>query len=161
MSAKLGPQGHHQARPWLPMNPHSHLNPVPGDTYYWTLTTPQIPQPTNSTISLYDISPSTTWKKLLCQPNIQTDSAGRLLRGVLSVTNTDPPLPSHERPVPPAPASPQFLELTQPLPAAYNIFVDGGWTTTHADFNTAFQEQRDPMNHQGTAGIAIVPTGPD
>ena len=28
------PHGHHQARPWLPMNPHSHLNSVPGDTYY-------------------------------------------------------------------------------------------------------------------------------
>ena len=26
-------QGHHYVRPWLPMNPHSHLNPVPGDMY--------------------------------------------------------------------------------------------------------------------------------
>ena len=30
------PNGQHHARPWFPMNPHSHLNPVPGDTYYWT-----------------------------------------------------------------------------------------------------------------------------
>ena len=128
------------------MNLHSHLNPVPGDTYYWTPMTPQMPQPANSSISLYDVSPTTTWKKILCQPSIQTDPAGRLLRRVLSITNTDPPVPLHERPAPPASTRPQLPELTQPLPTAYNIFVDGGWTTTQADFHTAFQEQRDPTN---------------
>ena len=143
------------------MNPHSHLNPVPGDTYYWTPMTPQTPQPANSPISLHDVSPTTTWKKVLCQPNIQADSTGRLLRRILSITNTEPPVPLHERPAPPASTRPQLPELTQPLPTAYNIFVDGGWTTTQADFHTAFQEQRDPTNRQGSAGIAIVPTGPD
>jgi len=29
------PHGTQYARPWLTMNPHSHLNPVPDDTYYW------------------------------------------------------------------------------------------------------------------------------
>ena len=41
------------------------------------------------------------------------------------------------------------------------IYVDGGWDTVNADFTTAFQEQRDPTNRRGSAGIAIVPTGPD
>ena len=107
-----GPHGHQQARPWFPMNPHSHLNPVPGDTYYWTPMTPQMSQTASSTISLYDISPSTTWKKLLFQPSIQTDHAGRLLRRVLSVINTDPPSPPCARPAPLAPASPILLERT-------------------------------------------------
>jgi hypothetical protein len=53
------------------------------------------------------------------------------------------------------------VELTQPPPTAYTIYVDGGWDTVNADFNTAFQEQRDPTNRRGSAGIAIVPTGPD
>ena len=143
------------------MNPHSYLNPVPGDTYYWIPTTPQVPRPASSTINLSDISPSTTWKKILIQPSIQTDQAGRLLRRVLSVINTDPPLPPYARPAPLASASPRLLELAQTLPAAYTIFVDGGWETTNADFNTAFQEQWDPTNRQGSAGIAIVPTGSD
>ena len=98
-----------------------------------------MPQPAaNSTISLSDTSPTTPWKKILCQPNIQTNQARRLLRRVLSITNTDPPVPPHARPAPLASASPRLLELTQPPPAAYNIFVDGGWATTNADFNTAF-----------------------
>ena len=41
------------------------------------------------------------------------------------------------------------------------MYVDGGWDTVNADFTTAFQEQRDPTNRRGSAGIAIVPTGPD
>jgi hypothetical protein len=48
----------------------------------------------------------------------------------------------------------------QRLPTAYTIYVDGGWDTVNADF-TAFQEQRDPTNRRGSAGIAIVLTGPD
>ena len=70
-------------------------------------------------------------------------------------------MPLYARTALPASTRPQLPELTQPLPTAYNIFVDGGWTTTQADFHTAFQEQRDPTNRQGSAGIAIVPTGPD
>ena len=53
------------------------------------------------------------------------------------------------------------MELSQPPPATYTIYVDGGWDTVNADFTTAFQEQRDPTNCRGSAGIAIVPTGPD
>ena len=53
------------------------------------------------------------------------------------------------------------MELSQPPPATYTIYVDGGWDTVNADFTTAFQEQRDPTNRRGSAGIAIVPTGPD
>ena len=115
-----------------------HLNPVSGDTYYWTPMTPQAPQPANSPISHHDVSPTTTWKKVLCQPNIHADPAGRLLQRILSITNTEPPVPLNARPAPPASTRPQLPELTQPLPTAYNIFVDGGWTTTHADFHTAF-----------------------
>ena len=123
--------------------------------------TPQTPQPANSPISLHDVPSSTTWKKVLCQPNIQADSTGRLLRRILSITNTEPPVTLYARTALPAATRPTLLELTQPLPTAYNIYVDGGWTTTQADFHTAFQEQRDPTNRQGSAGIAIVPTGPD
>jgi hypothetical protein len=53
------------------------------------------------------------------------------------------------------------VDLTQPPPTAYTIYVDGGWDTVNADFTTAFQEQRDPTNRRGSAGIAIVPTGLD
>ena len=59
------------------------------------------------------------------------------------------------------PTSSTLVELTQPPSTAYTIYVDGGWDTVNADFNTAFQEQRDPTNRRGSAGIAIVPTGPD
>ena len=120
------------------MNPHSHLNPVPGDTYYWTPSAPQSPKSACPTISLSDVSPTTTWKKLLCQPSIHTDQACHLLRRVLSIINTDPPSPPCSRSAPLAPASPMLMELTQPLPAAYTIYVDGGWETTNADFTTAF-----------------------
>ena len=143
------------------MNPHSHLNPVPGDTYYWTPSAPHSPNSACPTISLSAIPPTTTWKKLLCQPSIHTDQAGRLLRRVRSIINTDPLSPPCARPATLSPTSLMLMELTQPLPAAYTIYVDGGWETTNADFTTAFQEQRDPTNHQGSAGIAIVPTGPD
>ena len=95
-------------------------------------------------------------KKVLCQTNIHADPAGRLLRRILSITNTEPPVPLYARTALPASTRPQLPELTQPLPTAYNIYVDGGWTTTQADFHTAFQEQRDPTNRQGSAGIAIV-----
>ena len=143
------------------MNPHSHLNPVPGDTYCWT---PQAPHSANSayqTISFSDIPLTTTWKKLLCQPTIHTDQSGRLLRRILSTTNTDPPLMTRGFPAIPPPTNSTLVELTQPPPTAYTMYVDGGWDTVNADFTTAFQEQRDPTNRQGSAGIAIVPTGPD
>ena len=79
-----GPPGHHRARPWLPMNPHSHLNPVQGDTYYWT---PQAPHSANSdhlNISLSSIPPTATWTKILCQPIIHADQSGKLIRRILS-----------------------------------------------------------------------------
>ena len=41
------------------------------------------------------------------------------------------------------------------------LYVDGGWDSTDTDFDSAFQEQRDPTNRRGSAGIAIVPTGTD
>ena len=108
------------------MNPHSHLNPVPGDTYYWTPSAPQSPKSACPTISLSDVLPTTTWKKLLCQPSIHTDQTGCLLRRVLSIINTDPPSPPCARPAPLATTSLMLMELTQPLPAAYTIYVDGG-----------------------------------
>ena len=54
-----------------------------------------------------------------------------------------------------------LVELDQPPPAAYTIYIDGGWETVDADFTTAFQEQRAPLNRRGSAGIVIVPSGPD
>ena len=47
------------------------------------------------------------------------------------------------------------------LPTSYTIYVDGGWDSTDMDFYSAFQEQRDPTNRRGSAGIAIIPTGTD
>jgi hypothetical protein len=71
-----GPLGHHHARPWLPMNPHSHLNPVPGDTYCWT---PQAPHSANSDhqiISFSNIPLTTAWKKsYVSPPSTRTNSA--------------------------------------------------------------------------------------
>jgi hypothetical protein len=49
----------------------------------------------------------------------------------------------------------------QPSPAAYTIYVDGGWDTIYSDFTTDFQEQRNLTNRSGSAGITIVPTSPD
>ena len=57
------------------------------------------------------------------------------------------------------PANSTLVEMTKPPPTAYTIYVDGGWDTVNADFTTAFQEQRDPTNRRGSAGITIVPTG--
>ena len=54
-----------------------------------------------------------------------------------------------------------LLQLARPLPTSYTIYVDGGWDSTDTDFYSAFQEQRDPTNRRGSAGIAIVPTGTD
>ena len=53
------------------------------------------------------------------------------------------------------------LQLARPFPTSYTIYVDGGWDSTDTDFYSAFQEQRDPINRRGSAGIAIVPTGTD
>ena len=89
------------------------------------------------------------------------DQSGRLLRRILFTTNTDPPLMTRGCPATPPPTYSTLVELTQPPPTAYTIYVDGGWDTVNADFTTAFQEQRDPTNHRGSAGIVIVPTGPD
>ena len=138
------PHGTQYARPWLTMNPHSHLNPVPGDTYYWTPQAPHTVSPAHPLIHLTDIPSTTTWKKVLCQPTTHTDNSGRLLRRILSIIDTDPPQTNNNH----LATSPFIrrpdMELTHPLPHAYTIYVDGGWDTTNADFTTAFQEQRDP-----------------
>ena len=88
------------------------------------------------------------------------DQSGRLLRRVLSITSTDPPQVPNAQPTVQLPIKP-LVDLAQPPPATYTIYVDGGWDTVNAVFATAFQEQRDPTNRRGSAGIAIVPTGPD
>jgi hypothetical protein len=62
---------------------------------------------------------------------------------------------------PPSASGQQQLNLTSPLPTSYTIYVDGGWDSTDTDFYSAFQEQRDPTNRRGSAGIAIVPNGTD
>jgi hypothetical protein len=88
------------------------------------------------------------------------DQTGKILRRVLSITSTDPPQVPNAQSTVQLPTK-TLVELTQPPPATYTIYVDGGWDTVNADFTTAFQEQRDPTNRRGSAGIAIVPTGPD
>ena len=47
-----------------------------------------------------------------------------------------------------------------PLPPQYTIYVDGGWEYDGNNFLSVFQQQRDPTNRTGNAGIAIVPQGP-
>ena len=103
------------------MNPHSHLNPVPGDTYYWT---PQAPHSANTdcqTIRLPNIPLATTWKKILCQPTVHTDQSGRLLRRILSTTNKDTPQMAGGCPAAQPPTSTTRVELTQTPPAVYTI----------------------------------------
>jgi hypothetical protein len=133
------------------MSPHSHLNPVPGDTYSWS---PQAPY------SADNLPLANTWKKILCQPTMHADQSGRLLRRILSITNTDPPQMARDCPAAQPPPT-TLVELTPPPPTAYVIYVDGGWDTVNADFTTAFQEQRDSTNRRGSAGTAIFSTGPD
>jgi hypothetical protein len=99
-------------------------------------------------------------EKILCQPTIHADPSGKLIRRILSTTSTDPPQMTRRRSATLTPTTTSVVELTHTPPTAYNIYVDGGWDTENADFNTAFREQRDPTNRRGSAGIAIVPTGP-
>ena len=68
------------------------------------------------------------------------------------------PSPAHG---PPSASDQQPLHLASPLPTSYTIYVDGGWDSTETDLYSTFQEQRDPTNRRGSAGIAIVPTGTD
>ena len=120
------------------MNPHSHLTPVPGDMYRWTPVTPQPTSTNGQPICSSTIPPNTAWKKVLCQTNTHMDRSGSLLRRILSITSTDPP----QAPQAPSAAQPpihSLVELSQPPPANYTIFVDGGWDTVNADFTTAFQ----------------------
>jgi hypothetical protein len=74
---------------------------------------------------------------------------------------TDPPQPTNEHPATTSPTPSTLVALDQPPPAAYTIYVDGGWETVNADFTTAFQKQRDPTDRRGSAGIAFVSTGSD
>ena len=138
------------------MNPHSHLNPVPGDTYSWTPTAPHSDNTNSQTTCLHNLPPAVTWKKNLWQPTMHADQSGRLLRRILSITNMDPLQMARDCPAT-QPSPTMLVELTQPPPTAYTIYVDGGWDTINADFTTAFQEQRDPTNRRGSAGITIVP----
>ena len=140
-----GAHGHHYARPWIPMNPHSHLNSVPGDIYSWTPTAPHSDNTNSQTTCLHNLPPAVTWKKILCQPTMHADQSGRLLRRILSITNTEPPQMARDCPATQPPPT-MLVELTQPPPTAYTKYVDGGWDTINADFTTACQEQRDPTN---------------
>ena len=154
------------ARVWLPTNPHSHVSPMPGDQYQWTPTSPHLSNPATPAIQFANVPLGTTWNKILCQTPITTDPTGRICRRILSITAVDPPTPT--TPTQPSPAhgpplasDQQPLQLARPLPTSYTIYVDGGWDSTDTDFYSAFQEQRDPTNRRGSAGIAIVPTGTD
>ena len=130
------------------MNPHSHLNPVPGDMYSCTPLAPQSTSTNDQPICFSTIPHNTAWKKVLCQPNTHMDQSGRLLRRILSITSTDPPQTANDQSTVQPPTN-TLVELTQPPPTAYTIYVDGGWDTVNADFTTAFQEQRDPTNRRG------------
>ena len=136
------------------------INPVPGDTYSWTPVAPHSTSTNGQPICFSTIPPNTAWKKILCQPNTNIDQSGRLLRRILSITSTYQPQTANDQSTAQPPTN-TLVDLIQPPPTAYTIYVDGGWDTVNADFTTAFQEQRDPTNRRGSAGIAIVPTGLD
>jgi hypothetical protein len=53
------------------------------------------------------------------------------------------------------------LQIEHTLPTSYTIYVGGGWQSFDMEFLSAFQEQRDPTNRRGSAGITIIPTGTD
>ena len=57
---------------------------------------------------------------------MHTDRSGRLIRRILSITNTDPPELARDCPAAQPPTT-TLVELTQPPPTAYTIYVDGGW----------------------------------
>ena len=154
------------ARVWLPTNPHSHVSPMPGDQYQWTPTSPHLSRPATPAIQFANVPLGTTRNKILCRAPITTDPTGRLCRRILSITAVDPPTPTtltQPSPAhgPPSASDQQPLQLARPLPTSYIICVDGGWDSTDTDFYSTFQEQRDPTNRRGSAGIAIVPTGTD
>ena len=107
------------------MNPHSHINPVPGDMYSWTPSTPQSTSTNGHPICSSIIPHHTAWKKVLCQPNTHMDQSGQLLRRVLSITSTDPPQVPNAQPTVQLPTKP-LVDLAQPPPATYTIYVDGG-----------------------------------
>ena len=132
---------------------------------------PHLPSSTSQELLFTNIPPGTSWNKILCQTPITADPSGRLCRRLLSITAVDPPTPPD--PIqpntispsasndPPSASDQQQLKLTSPLPTSYTIYVDGGWDSTDTDFYSAFQEQLDPINRRGSAGIAIVPNGTD
>ena len=139
---------------------------MPGDQYQWTPNSPHQLNSNSSTLPFINIPPGTSWNKILCQTTTNADPTGRLCRRILSITAVDPPLvPNPAQPLPthgpPSTTDESPLQLARPLPTSYTIYVDGGWDSTDTDFYSAFQEQRDPTNRRGLAGIAIVPTGTD
>ena len=144
---------------------------MPGDQYQWTPTCPHLPSPNSQERLFTNIPPETSWNKILCQTPITSDPSGCLCRRLLSITAVDPPTPTDPTQLdtispgasndPPSASGQQQLKLTSPLPTSYTIYVDGGWDSTDTDFYSAFQEQRDPTNRRGSAGIAIVPNGTD
>ena len=114
---------------------------------------------TTATITTEDLDPhhTATWQKLLLQPTADPHPHGHLQQRTLSITPTNAPdLP---RTLPPSPLTPTLLQNI-PLPTHYTIYVDGGWEYDGNNFLSVFQEQRDPTNRTGNAGIAIVPQGP-
>jgi hypothetical protein len=139
---------------------------MPGDQYQWTPNSPHLLNSNSSTLPFINIPPGTSWNKILCQTTTNADPTGRLCRRILSITAVDPPLvpdPAQSLPAhgPPSTADQNPIQLARPLPTSYTIYVDGGWDSTDTVFYSAFQEQRDPTNRRGSAGIAIVPTGTD
>ena len=139
---------------------------MPGDQCQWTPTSPHLLNSNSQTLPFTNILPGAAWNKILCQTPIIAEPSGRLCRRILSITAVDPPLttdPTQPTPAhgPPSASDQRPLQLARPLPTNYTIYVDGGWDSTDTDFYSAFQEQRDPTNRRGSAGIAIVPTGTD
>ena len=56
------------------------------------------------------------------------DQSGRLLRRILFIISTDPPQAPTDQSTVQLPTK-TLVELTQPPPATYTIYVDGGWDT--------------------------------
>jgi hypothetical protein len=88
-------QGHHHLRPWRPVNPHSHTQPLQGDQYRWAPHSPADAPPPAFTADL-DPHQTATWQKILLQPNTDPHPQGHLQQRILSITPADASdYPSH------------------------------------------------------------------
>jgi len=156
------PQGHHHLRSWRPINPHSHTQPLQGDHYQWAPHPPATAPPPTLTTADLDPHQTATWQKILLQSTTEHHPQGHLQQRILSITPTDAPDHLNQAARMPTPTRPRATLLQHLcLPAQYTIYVDGGWEYTGNNFLNVFQEQRDPTNRQGNAGIAIDPQGPN